>query len=426
MANNLQFPKNFFWGAATSAHQVEGNNENDWTQWENENAKRLATEAKDTYEPWQQEQFPEMFDPQNYISGQAADHYNRYEKDFDIAKELGHNAHRISLEWSRIEPKEGEFDEDAIQHYKDVIQALRARGMEPFVTLWHWTNPVWLDVYGGWEKKEVAEKFLRYAERIVNELTPEVTFWMIFNEPNVFVGRGYIQCDRPPMKKSYMRAFSASRNLFSAHKKTYDIIHRRNPKAEVVLSHFAVYMEPYKNKFRNKLVIPLLDYIRNWRFFEKLNGYFDRIGIQYYRIEHINVCGWGGMWGPVERLNIGQRHSDMGWIVEPKGIENVLKRAYKYKKPIFITENGIADASDALRTSFIKEHIAYIHKAIEGGIDIRGYLHWSFLDNFEWEQGFWPRFGLVEVDYKTQKRTIRPSAYEYAKICRSNILEVEE
>jgi beta-glucosidase len=150
----MSFPKNFLWGAATSSHQVEGNTRNNWIKWEKANAERLAREAGKKWARWQQEKFPEMFDPKNYISNRACDHYNRYEEDFDLAKEGGHNAHRFSIEWSRIEPEEGKFDEKEIEHYRQVILALRKRRIEPFVTLWHWTEPVWFQEAGGWDSSK--------------------------------------------------------------------------------------------------------------------------------------------------------------------------------------------------------------------------------------------------------------------------------
>ena len=156
--------ENFLWGAATASHQVEGHNHNDWSVWEKENAERLSRESDGKYPP------------ENYISGQACDHYNRYEEDFDIAKSLGHNAHRFSVEWSRIEPEEGKFDEREIEHYRNIIKALRARGLEPFVTLWHWPLPPWLVKEGGWESPRAPEYFARYVDRVVRALNEHITF----------------------------------------------------------------------------------------------------------------------------------------------------------------------------------------------------------------------------------------------------------
>ena len=194
----LHFPKGFYWGAATSSHQVEGGMNNDWTKWELDNAERLAKGASIKWTKWQQEKFPEMFDPQNYISGNAAGHYHRYQEDFDIAQSLGHNAHRFSIEWSRIEPEEGKFDEKEIEHYRQVIFALRQRNIEPFVTLWHWPNPIWIGEMGAWKNKKTARYFIRYAERIFSEYKDLVKFWIPLNEPGTEVSLGYLFGNQPP------------------------------------------------------------------------------------------------------------------------------------------------------------------------------------------------------------------------------------
>jgi len=426
MSKKLKFPEGFLWGAATSAHQVEGGLYNNWTEWENKNAERSAKNAKNYYRKWQQEKFPEMFDPQNYISGQAADHYNRYEEDFDIAQSLNHNSHRLSLAWSRIEPEEGKFNEKELDHYVQVIRALRARGMEPFVTLWHWTHPVWFEEKGGWENKDNTVYFLRYVEKVIDTIGDQVEYWQIFNEPNTFVGLGYIENTRPPQRHSFLKAWRAIKNFVSAHKQTYTLLHRLQPHAKVGISHFLVYMRPYRNNFMDKLAIVFLKPIRNKQFFKKYDGFFDFIGLQYYRVEYIHTSLTKGIWGPFTRIiKEDVWHSDIGWNIAPEGIYENLKHIYAtYHKPIYISESGIADKYDVHREKFIKEELYWVHKAISDGVDVRGYHYWSLIDNFEWHDGYWPRFGLVEVDFKTQKRTIRPSAYEYAKICKSNTLEI--
>src|SRR3989344_7242602 len=200
----FQFPKGFYWGSATSAHQVEGGNHNDWSEWEKENAKRLAREAEGRFgylSNWTKIKI-EAQNPQNYISGRACDHYNRYEEDFDTVKSLGHNAHRFSIEWSRIEPEEGKFNEKEIEHYRNVIKALRARGIEPFVTLWHWTQPIWIADIGGWENKKTIDHFLRYIEKIVGELKENVKFWIVLNEPNIYTGFGFVKGSHPPGRRN--------------------------------------------------------------------------------------------------------------------------------------------------------------------------------------------------------------------------------
>lgn len=421
----FKFPKGFLWGAATSAHQVEGGNRNDWTEWEKANAERLVKEAKNYWQKWQQEKFPEMFNLENYISGRTCDNYDRYEEDFNIAKSLGHNAHRFSIEWSRIEPEEGKFNEKEIEHYRKIIHALRARGMEPFVTLWHWTNPIWIRDIGGWENKKTIEYFLRYVGKIADSYQ-DINFWIPLNEPGSYVGMGYIQGAFPPQVKNLFRANKVFKNLMEAHKEAYSTLHKYKTNALVGISHYAVYMLPYKNFFWNRILVKILDYIKNWRFLNTIGNKYDFIGIQYYHTDIVNLKIGKGRWWFVDLKNTNNWTSDLNWWVYPEGIYHILRRAARYKKPIYITENGVADARDIHRKKFIKEHLRWIYKAIQENVSIRGYFHWSLLDNFEWDKGFWPRFGLVEVNYKTFERKLRSSAHVYAEIARSNSVLIIE
>jgi beta-glucosidase len=411
----LKFPTGFLWGAATSAHQVEGNNINDWTEWEEANADRLARDTGKKWAPWQQEQFPEMFERSNYISGRACDHYNRYEQDFNIAKTLGHNAHRFSIEWSRIEPEEGIFDEVAIEHYRQVLKALRARGLEPFVTIWHWTNPLWIRDIGGWKNKKTIDYFARYAEKITQSFK-DINYWITVNEPNIYAGFGYISGNQPPAMRNYAKGLKVFYNLLAAHRQAYTIIHKHNQAAKVGLASSVIYFESKNNFFINKIGGFIASFFWNYYTFRKIRGFNDFIGCNYYAR---NLIGFGRRKKP-EEIN------DLGWGILPKGIYNVLKKFKRYNLPIYITENGIADARDQKRAAYIREHLSYINKAIQEGVNIRGYLYWSLLDNFEFVdmRGFWPRFGLVEVDYKTLERKIRPSALDYAEICKNNILNL--
>ena len=239
----LQFPKNFLWGSATSAHQVEGGTNNQWTQWEKDNAQRLADEAKTKWQPWQQEHFPEMFEKENYISGSACDHYNRYEQDFDLAKQLGQNAHRFSIEWSRIEPEEGKFDEKEIEHYRRVLRALRERGIEPFVTLWHWTEPIWFNEQGGWTNKKSVEYFSRFVEKVVSEYKDLAKFWIVINEANVGIGYGYLLGSQPPARKGLVNFFKAYFNLLTAFEKSNLIIREIDKNAEIGIANSITHYE---------------------------------------------------------------------------------------------------------------------------------------------------------------------------------------
>lgn len=383
MQKNLKFPEGFLWGAATSAYQVEGGINNcDWAKV--------------------------------YPAGIACDHYNRYEEDFDIAKSLGHNAHRFSIEWSRIEPEEGKFDEKEIEHYRNVIKALRARGMEPFVTLWHWTLPYWVAKMGGWEKRKTIKYFERYVEKIIEELGNDVKFWITLNEPEIYSGNSYLKGIWTPQKKNFISYFLVTCNLIKAHRKAYEIIKKINPAAQAGIAKNNIYFEAYQNKFVNRLLKKIIDWWWNFYFLNQIKNEQDFIGLNHYFHNRINR-GFN--------KNENKKISDMGWELYPEAIYYVLKDLRKYNKPIYITENGLADAADKNREWFIKESLKNIHKAIQEGVDVRGYLYWSLLDNFEWDKGFWPRFGLVEIDYKTMERKIRPSAREYKKIVAKNAIE---
>ncbi len=415
MYKKLKFPDGFLWGAATSAHQVEGNNHNDWSEWEKKNAERLAREAKAKYAKWQQEKFPEMFEPANYISGTAADHYNRYEEDFDIAKSLGHTAHRFSIEWSRIEPEEGKWNEKEIEHCRNVIRGLRARGMEPFVTLWHWPLPLWLVKQGGWESKSVSSYFERYARKMA-EVLPEVIFWITLNEPEVYASHSYLKGHWPPQKRNYFAYRRVIRNLVKAHKKAYRAIKPICPNSKIGIAKHNLYFEAYRNRLINKLLKKIADMWWNEWFLKKITGYQDVIGVNNYHHNRVNYGFY---------KNENKKMSDMAWELYPESLAHVVRELATYNLPIYVAEHGLADADDSRREWFLTESLKHLHGAVKEGVPVKGYTHWSLLDNFEWDKGFWPRFGLVEVDFKTQKRTIRKSAYEYAKICKENAIEIE-
>lgn len=384
----LKFPPDFLWGSATSAYQVEGGIENnDWAQ--------AAREGKVPPAGW------------------ATDHYDLYEKDFDLAKSLGHNAHRFSVEWARIEPEEGKFSEEAIEHYRKVIQALRARGLEPFVTLWHFTNPIWFAEKGGFENKKAPEVFARYCEHVVRRLGNLVKFWMTLNEPMVYVGESYWYRQWPPFKKNILKIIRVTNYLAVSHNVAYQKIKFFDPSLQVGIAHNVKSYESDESLVY-RLLSAIAIFFRNHWFLQKISHAQDFIGANYYFHR-----GFGE--------KVFHEKTDMGWEIYPKGLYNVLVQLKRYKKPIYITENGLADSKDEKRAKFIKDHLYWAHRAIQEGVDLRGYFYWSLLDNFEYNfkktvQAFNLRFGLIEVDYNTMERHIRPSAYEYAKICRSNSL----
>jgi len=397
--SEIRFPKGFFWGASTSSHQVEGNCFNDWAKWEKENANYLAEKAEKKYQKWQREKFPEMLNSENYISGRAVDHYNRFEEDFNLAQELNHNAHRFSIEWSRIEPEEGKINQDEIEHYRKVINSLKEKGIEPFVTLYHWTLPNWLVEKGSWLNPKAPYYFDRYVKIISENLSENVNFWITINEPNVYSSNSYLKGVWPPGKKSIFKYFKVLRNLAKAHQLAYRSLHLIDLDCQVGISKNNVYFE----------YIPLVKYFWNKYFLEKIKEEQDFISLNYYF--HARLFG-----------NENKSINDLGWEIYPEGIYHLLKDLKEYKKPIYITENGLADKDDNKREKFIKDHLKWISKAMKEGINVKGYFHWSLLDNFEWDKGFWPRFGLIEVNFKTMERKIRLSARVYAKICQENKL----
>lgn len=357
----------FLWGAATSAHQIEGSNiHNDW--WEAE----------------QQGKVP-------FKSGRATDHWNRWRLDYALAKELGHTAHRLSLEWSRIEPEPGKWNQRALTQYREMLTELKRLGMRTFVTLHHFTNPRWFSARGGWASAAAPEIFARYVKIVAEQLGEHVDFWITINEPNVYAGQAFWLGTWPPRQRSRWAAWQVLRRMMRAHRAAYRVLHRVQPDAQVGIAH-------------NVLAFPersLKAWLYNHYFLWGTRRAHDFLGINYYRSVNRNWVG------PV---------SDIGWEIDPGGLQRVLRDLHQYGWPIYITENGLADAEDTQRADFIVSHLRILEEAQRTGIDIRGYLHWSLLDNFEWDKGFSPRFGLVAVDYETLERRPRRSAYVYKAI----------
>src|SRR3989339_804513 len=332
----LEFPDGFLWGTSTSAYQIEGNIRNDWSIWE-KSYKRINNLQKNGK------------NIKDFTAGQACDSYNRYSEDFDLALALNNNIVRFGIEWSRIEPKIGTWSVKEIQHYHNVFKAAKERGLKTVVTLWHWTNPIWLSRINGWTNPETVKHF-----------------------PKARVG------------------FTKLRNYFEP-------ANRWNPVEQII--------SRTMNFFSNEL------------FINKTKKYLDFVGIDYYFHDRI-------VWYPPFIKNKNIEVTDTGWEIYPEGIYHVLKSLQKLKKPIIIMENGIADQEDKYREVFIKEHLYYIHKAIQEGVPVKGYLYWSLLDNFEWSLGWEPKFGLFSVDRETFKRRPRPSAFKYADICKNNKVSV--
>lgn len=411
-----KFPDGFFWGAATASHQIEGGQRNDWSVWEQENAKRLARESQGAFEGWNphwKKFASEATDPKNYISGTACDSWNRFEDDFDLLQKLHLNAYRFSLEWSRIEPKEGEFDTVALKRYHLMIRSLRRRGIEPFVTLWHWTIPLWLSEKGGVLADDFPERFARFTERVALEFRTEVTFWITENEPDVYASHAYLKGVWPPQKKNIFAFLRALHRLIAAHTRAYRVIKKQIPAAQIGIAKHQVYFEIGRPTLLNRTLKFCADLAWNRYFLFRIRASQDFIGLNYY---NRNVIDGGFGKNP----NVVQ--TDFGWEYVPDSLYGALRELKRYGKPVYITENGIADASDELRRSFIPAALSAVLRAIEEGVLVRGYFYWSLLDNFEWDKGYWLKFGLAEVNRATMARALRPSAHIYGEIARKNSL----
>jgi len=403
-----QFPDGFLWGASMSAHQVEGDNTNsDWWAWEH-SPKRVAELKK------------KGLDPSDFQSGKAADHYRRFRDDFALAEKLNLNAIRLSIEWARIEPEEGVFDEDALRHYVEVVRDLKKRGIEPIVTLHHQTNPLWFSKNYTWKSSRSVDLFSGYVKKVVEALKDEVTWWTTLNEPKLIVLRGGPGRIRKPF--GYMQSLN---HLVEAHKAAYSIIRELNPNAKVSVAYsFQAWSTSSTLPINQALVHTARFLDREW-FIGKILDSLDYIGVNYYRAYHFGFRGILPAW----KQRGSGIVSDMNWEVYPHGLYHIAHNlSERYRKPLLITENGIADKDDTRRAYFIVEHLRALYEAIKKGADIRGYCHWALTDNFEWEHGFSPRFGLIAIDYETQKRTIRESAKLYADIAKHNELpkHVEE
>ncbi len=405
MQKEMKFPEGFLWGASSASYQVEGGIEN--TDW--------AKAAREGRVP---------------VCGRACDHYNHFEADFDIAKSLGHNAHRFSIEWARIEPEDGQFNEEEIEHYRKVIRALKARGMKPYITLWHFTLPLWFSETGGFERKDSPEIFARYAAFVAEKLGDDLHGISTMNEPNVFGSNGWLRGSWPPFKRFaltdavsitnsgrtyeskaekgitplflYMRVM---KNLAKSHNAAHDAIKKINPAIEVSVVKHVIYFHANWNPL-NKLKAWVANYAWTHIFMGRTYKKCDSIGLNYY---------FHKKFGDTAHYE----KTDMDWDIYPEGILGSLHLLWKYKVPLFVSEAGIADERDIYRADYIERQVTAVWQGIQDGIDIRGHMYWSLLDNYEWALGFEKRFGLIAINYDTLERTVRPSAYHYKEIIES-------
>ncbi len=401
----LYFPPRFLWGAATSAHQVEGGNaNNDWWAWENAAAGRPR-------------------------SGRACDQFRRYREDLRLVKSLGHTAYRFSLEWSRIEPNPGTWDRAAVAHYRDLIAECRRLGLAPMVSLHHFTNPRWLAQAGGWTTPAVVRAYRRYVRFIVLELGDLVEFWLTINEPLVYALQSYLVGLWPPQRKSYWLTMLVYWQFVRAHRAAYHEIHaiyRRQhwPAPRVGFTSNAVSLYAYRqHSLPSWLFIRVADWLWNHSFIT-LTGRrcHDLIAVNYYFHYRLKALHFRTLRFFLQAREEHREMSEVGWEVYPQGMFDVLLDYRGYGLPVYITENGIATAHETKRARYLVAYLKEVYHAIQAGVDVRGYFWWSLLDNYEWHLGFLPRFGLLGVNFQTQERTVRPAAVLLRQIAQGNAI----
>ncbi len=412
-------PSAFLWGASTSAHQVEGGNAlNDWAGFE--------------------------LVPGNVrggrTSGAAVDHWNRVAEDVDLLSALGANAYRFSVEWSRVEPREGEWDAAAWEHYREEIALLRQAGVTPMVTLLHFTLPAWLADRGGLTATDFAGRFERFAGEAARRLGGDVTFWCTVNEPNVQMYQGYVEGVWPPGIRDTKQASVAFAGLVRGHARASAAIKEVSPQARVGAAINLIVFDPQRRWWLPDWIAAReADRGFNWAFYDSvkrgaitfhlagfpeidepmvgLAGSADFFGINYYRRNMVRFSPQAP--GLVELHQGPGPLSDSGVEIYPEGLLRLIRRVWeRYELPIMVTENGVSDTSGSLRPDFIRSHVYAVSKALEEGVPIEGYFHWSLMDNFEWSEGFGPRFGLYRVDYQTLDRSPGPGAEEFRRLGR--------
>jgi beta-glucosidase len=415
----FHFPRGFLWGTATAAYQVEGNNPNsNWYAWEQQSGRIVD----------------------GHRSGNACDWWNgRWREDFQRAVEGNQNAHRMSIEWSRIQPSPDRWDEAALDRYVEMVRKLLELNMTPLITLHHYSDPQWFVDQGGWESKASASLFEKYVRKVVQALKDYVRLWCTFNEPNGYVTEGFLIGVFPPGKKDFSLGYKVMVNLVRAHAAAYHAIHQFQPEARVGMAHYYRSLQPARHwspldKLATSLLFSINDifpyaanhgtvkFLGRRKRVPEAKATQDFLGIDYYTRDYVSFDLFkpGELFGK-RTFRQGADLSTTKFLAnEPLGMYEALKWGLKYNLPIIVTENGFDDSDDHIRPRYMVEHIHQMWRAVNFNWPIKGYFHWTLVDNFEWERGWTQRFGLWELDVDTQARHKRPSADLYAEICREN------
>ena len=419
----FNFPKGFLWGTASSAYQFEGNNKNtQWFEWEQQPGK-IA---------------------QGDTCGLAADWWSgRWREDFDRAEEGRHNAMRISVEWSRIQPAPERWDEDALDHYIDMLRGLDQRGLFPIVNFHHFTDPQWVAELGGWENEEVPALFAAYVAKVTEAIHSAVTTYLTINEPNVPAVLGYLMGEYPPGKQDLGAAATVMANFARGHALAYGKIKEIQPEARVGFAHaYRGFAPRSKANPLDRLTARLHHQLWN-EFFPRMftdgkarllgrmisipeaAGTQDFLGLNYYTSDEVRFSLLAGKDAFFSKRSLPQDApaSPNGMIAStPEDFFHALKWSLKFGVPIIVTENGTEDPEDTFRREYLTAHIHQLWHAVNFNYPIKGYFVWSLVDNFEWTEGWTRRFGMWELDVETQARKQRPSAEMYARICAENAL----
>jgi beta-glucosidase len=393
------FPAGFLWGASSAAHQIEGQNTNsDW---------------------WRAEQIGSV----PHRSGDACDSWHRWPDDIALLRRLGLNAYRLSVEWARIEPEPGRFDQAVLDHYRRQLEALRAASIEPVVTLQHFTLPVWVADAGAWTNPQTAARFGAFADRVGAALGDLVRWWMTVNEPGVLGANGYLEGVWPPHRVGAVQAYVRHvHGCAAGHVVAREALRARRSDVLASLAFDLYDMQPLRAEHQlDRVAARWYDWLRHGLLFKLTAPTIDWVGVNYYF--RMLVTWTTDPRFAFARSSFGPREkTDFGWEIYPPGMYTVLRRAGEFGKPVMVTENGLADAADRYRARFIEDHLRQAHRALQDGVDLRGYLHWSLMDNFEWGEGFTRRFGLAETDFDApdRRRTPRGSAETYRAIVAAN------
>jgi len=413
------FPAGFLWGAATAAHQVEGsNNNNTWSDWENQPG-RIKNGDK---------------------AGLAADWWGgRWKEDFDRAAAAGQNAHRLSIEWSRIQPTPTHWAEDVLDYYRQIVRGLVERGLTPLLTLHHFSDPLWLAEKGGWENQEAPGLFAAFTRKVVEALKEYVTYWIPVNEPNTYVTEAYLEGLFPPGKKDLGAAFTVQANLLRGHAAAYQAIHSLQKEARVgscinyrsfqprrpwlpldrLMARFTA--AAFNDACINTLLKGRLSYLGKRTRLPEAAKTQDFVGVNYYTRDLVAFSLSYANFFSQRSFPPGAPLSQTGFLAHvPQGMLEALDWARRFNLPILITENGVDDSQDRLRPRYLVEHLHQVWRAVNSNWPVKGYFHWTLVDNFEWERGWTQRFGLWGLDLPTQKRIRRPSVDLYAAICKEN------